>query len=57
MLMIAVLNRTGIHTVADVFCLGCSARLGWYYTKASDSTQKYKEGLPPVSTIECVMKI
>ena len=33
-----------MHTVADVFCLGCNERLGWYYMKASDSSQKYKEG-------------
>ncbi|KAG9316815.1 hypothetical protein JVU11DRAFT_2880 [Chiua virens] len=35
---------TGVHTVADVFCLGCDDRVGWYYHKASDQTQKYKEG-------------
>ncbi|KAF9808805.1 hypothetical protein IEO21_07733 [Rhodonia placenta] len=35
---------TGVHTVADVFCVGCNDRLGWYYHKASDNTQKYKEG-------------
>ncbi|KAI0272012.1 yippee zinc-binding/DNA-binding /Mis18, centromere assembly-domain-containing protein [Russula aff. rugulosa BPL654] len=35
---------TGVHTVADVFCVGCSDRLGWYYHKASDQSQKYKEG-------------
>jgi len=35
---------TGVHTVADVFCLGCNERMGWYYLKASDSSQKYKEG-------------
>ncbi|KAL5523656.1 hypothetical protein ACEPAG_7829 [Sanghuangporus baumii] len=35
---------TGMHTVADVFCIGCNDRLGWYYVKASDSSQKYKEG-------------
>lgn len=35
---------TGVHTVADVFCLGCNDRLGWYYHKASDFSQKYKEG-------------
>lgn len=37
-------SRTGVHTVADVFCLGCNERLGWYYLKASDHSQKYKEG-------------
>lgn len=36
---------TGMHTVADVFCIGCNDRLGWYYVKASDPSQKYKEGL------------
>jgi len=35
---------TGVHTVADVFCVGCNERIGWYYVKASDSSQKYKEG-------------
>ncbi|KAF8894340.1 yippee-domain-containing protein [Gymnopilus junonius] len=35
---------TGVHTVADVYCLGCNDRLGWFYHKASDHTQKYKEG-------------
>ncbi|ESK92050.1 yippee-domain-containingprotein [Moniliophthora roreri MCA 2997] len=35
---------TGVHTVADVFCLGCNERLGWYYHKASEYAQKYKEG-------------
>jgi len=35
---------TGVHTVADVFCLGCNDRLGWYYHKAADYSQKYKEG-------------
>ena len=33
-----------MHTVADVFCVGCNDRLGWYYHKASDYSQKYKEG-------------
>jgi len=35
---------TGVHTVADVYCMGCNDRLGWYYHKASDNSQKYKEG-------------
>ncbi|KAI0088125.1 yippee zinc-binding/DNA-binding /Mis18, centromere assembly-domain-containing protein [Irpex rosettiformis] len=35
---------TGTHTVSDVFCLGCNERMGWYYVKAPDNTQKYKEG-------------
>ena len=36
--------RTGVHTVADVHCLGCNDRIGWYYLKASNNSQKYKEG-------------
>ncbi|KAG6335694.1 hypothetical protein ID866_3400 [Astraeus odoratus] len=35
---------TGVHTVADVFCVGCNDRIGWYYHKAADQSQKYKEG-------------
>ncbi|KAF8149486.1 yippee-domain-containing protein [Crassisporium funariophilum] len=35
---------TGVHTVADVFCLGCNERVGWFYHKAADHSQKYKEG-------------
>ena len=25
--------------------MGCNDRIGWYYQKASDHSQKYKEGL------------
>ncbi|KAF5348647.1 hypothetical protein D9758_006763 [Tetrapyrgos nigripes] len=35
---------TGVHTVADVFCLGCNERIGWFYHKAAEYSQKYKEG-------------
>ncbi|KAF8526024.1 yippee-domain-containing protein [Hysterangium stoloniferum] len=35
---------TGIHTVQDAFCMGCNDRIGWYYFKSCDETQKYKEG-------------
>lgn len=35
---------TGVHTVCDVFCNGCEERVGWYYVRASDEGQKYKEG-------------
>ncbi|KIJ51342.1 hypothetical protein M422DRAFT_74252 [Sphaerobolus stellatus SS14] len=35
---------TGVHTVQDVYCAGCNDQIGWYYFRASDSTQKYKEG-------------
>ncbi|TEB37201.1 yippee-like protein [Coprinellus micaceus] len=37
------LCRTGVHTVADAFCVGCDERIGWYYHKAADPSQKYKE--------------
>lgn len=40
-----------MHTVADVHCLGCNDRLGWYYLKAANHTQKYKEGGPAVFII------
>lgn len=30
--------------MSDVYCLGCNERMGWYYVKAPDNTQKYKEG-------------
>lgn len=30
--------------MCDVYCNGCDERVGWYYVKASDDGQKYKEG-------------
>lgn len=35
---------TGLHTVADIFCTVCHARLGWKYLRAVEKDQKYKEG-------------
>ncbi|KAK9124477.1 hypothetical protein Sjap_014079 [Stephania japonica] len=35
---------TGMHTVADIFCVGCGSILGWKYETAQDKNQKYKEG-------------
>lgn len=35
---------TGLHTVADIYCLECQEVLGWKYEKAYEDTQKYKEG-------------
>lgn len=35
---------TGIHTVCDLSCKGCGKTLGWYYCKAHEASQKYKEG-------------
>lgn len=36
--------RTGRHTVADLMCAACGAKLGWMYIKAVNADQKYKEG-------------
>jgi hypothetical protein len=36
--------NTGLHRVADVYCVGCLAKLGWKYLYAHDPSQKYKEG-------------
>lgn len=33
-----------MHTVQDIYCMGCNDRLGWHYMKAADASQKYKEG-------------
>ncbi|XP_038883190.1 protein yippee-like [Benincasa hispida] len=35
---------TGLHTVVDIFCVGCGSILGWKYEVAYDKSQKYKEG-------------
>ncbi|KAK4480936.1 hypothetical protein RD792_011794 [Penstemon davidsonii] len=35
---------TGVHTVVDIFCVGCGSILGWKYEVAHDKSQKYKEG-------------
>lgn len=35
---------TGLHTVSDIFCASCAARLGWKYEEAFEASQKYKEG-------------
>ncbi|XP_052200409.1 protein yippee-like isoform X1 [Diospyros lotus] len=34
---------TGLHTVADIFCVGCGSIVGWKYETAHEN-QKYKEG-------------
>ena len=49
--------RTGVHTVADVYCMGCNDRMGWYYHRASDSSQKYKEGMSPRCYLGCWIPI
>ena len=35
---------TGLHTVADIFCIGCGSIVGWTYETAFEKNQKYKEG-------------
>ncbi|KAK8611059.1 hypothetical protein V6N13_131123 [Hibiscus sabdariffa] len=35
---------TGLHTVVDIFCVGCGSIVGWKYEFAHDKNQKYKEG-------------
>lgn len=43
-------GRTGLHTVADLFCISCDASLGWTYLKAQDRDQIYKEGISRILT-------
>ncbi|KAL2929262.1 hypothetical protein RDABS01_034673 [Bienertia sinuspersici] len=35
---------TGLHTVVDIFCVGCGLPVGWKYEFAYEEDQKYKEG-------------
>nr|ACU23549.1 unknown [Glycine max] len=35
---------TRMHTVADIFCVGCGSIVGWRYETAHEKSQKYKEG-------------
>jgi len=35
---------TGMHTVNDIFCIGCGSIVGWKYDAAYDKSQKYKDG-------------
>ncbi|CAI9767524.1 unnamed protein product [Fraxinus pennsylvanica] len=35
---------TGIHIVADIFCVQCGSNVGWKYETAHEESQKYKEG-------------
>ncbi|CAH1438737.1 protein yippee-like [Lactuca sativa] len=38
------LMMTGLHTVADIFCVKCGSIVGWTYETAHEKNQKYKEG-------------
>ncbi|CAN6309729.1 unnamed protein product [Urochloa humidicola] len=35
---------TGMHSVSDLFCIGCGVIVGWKYEAAHERSQKYKEG-------------
>jgi hypothetical protein len=35
---------TGLHVVADIYCVQCESLLGWKYEEAFEESQKYKEG-------------
>ncbi|XP_057801267.1 protein yippee-like isoform X2 [Salvia miltiorrhiza] len=35
---------TGMHTVVDIFCVGCGSIVGWKYEAAHEKSQKYKVG-------------
>jgi hypothetical protein len=35
---------TGQHTVADIWCAICNAKLGWKYVDAKERSQQYKVG-------------
>mmetsp|Transcript_14596 Transcript_14596/g.30381 ORF Transcript_14596/g.30381 Transcript_14596/m.30381 type:complete len:387 (+) Transcript_14596:332-1492(+) len=35
---------TGLHSVNDIFCKRCKSMIGWTYSRAYESSQKYKEG-------------
>ncbi|ERN09772.1 hypothetical protein AMTRI_Chr08g159600 [Amborella trichopoda] len=35
---------SGMHTVSDIFCVGCGSIVGWKYLVAHEKGQKHKEG-------------
>ncbi|XP_055950845.1 protein yippee-like 5 [Argiope bruennichi] len=35
---------TGRHIVRNIYCNGCSSRLGWFYEMTFANGQEYKEG-------------
>ncbi|XP_030540487.1 protein yippee-like [Rhodamnia argentea] len=45
---------TGMHTVADIFCVVCGAIVGWKYETAHEKSQKYKEGKSVLERIKLV---
>ena len=45
---------TGLHTVADIYCVSCETRLGGKYVEAFEPSQKYKEGRFIVEKIKII---
>ena len=35
---------TGLHVVADTFCMNCEQMVGWKYHEAFEASEKYKIG-------------
>lgn len=35
---------TGLHAIADIYCLTCETVVGWKYKHAFEESEKYKEG-------------
>jgi len=35
---------TGLHVVADVYCMECQTLIGWKYEEAYEESQRYKVG-------------
>ncbi len=35
---------TGVHVVADIYCVSCHSLLGWKYEEAAEKSEKYKVG-------------
>jgi hypothetical protein len=37
------LMTTGMHVVADIWCIQCASVVGWKYEEAFETAQRYKE--------------
>jgi Yippee zinc-binding/DNA-binding /Mis18, centromere assembly len=42
-LYVCYLLWTGLHRVSDLSCKRCKTMVGWFYDKAYEASQKYKE--------------
>lgn len=47
---------TGVHVVADIWCVVCSTKIGWKYVDARSAAQKYKVGKFILETQRVVMQ-